>query len=91
MFKRILPSATISLIAAASFAGCGGEKLSGDSIEKLVVENLERGYPGMKVDCPDVDNKVGEKFTCDVTGSDEITKVEGSVAEDDQVNLDKVS
>ena len=92
MIKRIFPAAGIGLLAAAALTGCGGSKLSGDSIEKLIVEDLgNRGYAGIEVTCPDVDNEVGAKFTCDVTGTDEFTKIDGSVAEGDQVNLDRVS
>ena len=92
MLKRILPAAGIGLFAAAALTGCGGSKLSGDSIEKLIVEDLgNRGYAGIEVSCPDVDNEVGTKFTCDVTGTGEFTRIDGSVAKDDQVNLDRVS
>lgn len=92
MITRVVPSAGIGLLVAAALTGCGGTKLSGDSIEKLIVEDLgNRGYAGLEVSCPDVDNEVGKKFTCDVKGSDEFTKIEGSVANDDQVNLDRVT
>lgn len=92
MIARIVPSVGVGLIAAVALAACGGTKLSGDSIEKLLVEDLgNRGYAGLEVACPDVDNEVGKTFTCDVTGSDEFTKIEGSVAQDDQVNVDRVS
>ncbi len=92
MINRTFPAAGIGLLAAAALTGCGGSKLSGDSIEKLIVEDLgNRGYAGIEVSCPDVDNEVGTKFTCDVTGTDKFTKIDGSVAKDDQVNLDRVS
>ncbi|MCW2989418.1 MAG: hypothetical protein JWM73_12 [Solirubrobacterales bacterium] len=92
MINRILPSAGIGLALVVAFAGCGGSKLSGNSIEKLIVTELgNRGYANLKVNCPDVDNKVGKKFTCDVTGAKAFTKVEGTVAKDDTVNLDGTS
>lgn len=92
MIARLVPSAGAGLLVAVVLAACGGTKLSGDSIEKLLVKDLgNRGYAGLEVSCPDVDNEVGKAFTCNVTGSDEITEIEGSVAKDDQVNVDRVS
>lgn len=87
------PHSAAALTAAAIFlAACGGQKLSGDSIEKLIVEDLgTRGYADVSVTCPDVDNEVGKKFTCDVANGPGFTKIEGSVAEGDKVNLDRVS
>lgn len=92
MIKRVLPSVGVALLAVGALAGCGGEKLSGDSIEKLIVEDLgTRGYADVTVSCPDVDNEVGKKFSCDVENGPGFTKIEGSVAEGDKVNLDSVS
>jgi hypothetical protein len=84
---RIVSSLGASVLVAAALTGCGGSKLSHQSIEKLIVSELgNRGYPGATVKCGDVDNKVGKKFTCDVS----FTKIDGSVAKNDQINLDKV-
>ena len=91
MSKRILPSLGVGFGVLALLSGCGGSKLSGNSIEKLIVSELgNRGYTGVTVKCGDVDNKVGKKFTCDVKGSDKVTKIDGSVAANDQINLDKL-
>ncbi|MFL5844380.1 MAG: hypothetical protein ACJ762_06770 [Solirubrobacteraceae bacterium] len=87
MIVRVLPLAAMLLLA-----GCGGSKLDGDSIAKLIVPELaDRGYGDATLDCPDVDNKVGTKFTCEISDAPPLTKVEGSVASDDQINLDRVS
>jgi hypothetical protein len=74
-------------LAATLIAGCGGSKLTGSSIEKLLMANITRGYPGATVDCPDVDNEVGKTFTCDVKGVKGVSKIEGKVAEGDKVDL----
>lgn len=83
---RILPSLGVSVAVLAAVTGCGGSKLSGNSIEKLVLGDLgNRGYTGAKVDCSDVDNKVGKNFTCNVSGVKSYTKFEGQVAEKDGI------
>jgi hypothetical protein len=88
---KLLPSLGAGLAFAALLAGCGGSKLSGDSIEKLIAGDLgNRGYTSVKVNCDDVDNEVGKKFTCDVTGAPGFTKIDGSVAKGDQINIDRV-
>lgn len=88
---RILPSLGVSVAVLAAVTGCGGSKLSHQSIEKLIVSELgNRGYPGVTVKCDDIDNKVGKKFTCDVNGAKGFTKIDGSVAPKDQINLDRV-
>jgi hypothetical protein len=88
---RTLPTLGVGLALAATFAGCGGSKLSGSSIEKLIAQDLgNRGYSSVKVQCDDVDNEVGKKFTCDVEGGPGFTKIDGSVAKGDQINIDRV-
>jgi hypothetical protein len=85
---RTLPTLGVSVAVVAALTGCGGSKLSGSSIEKLILKDLgSRGYAAAKVKCPDVDNKVDTKFTCDVTGAPDFTKIDGSVASGDKVNL----
>ena len=89
MIKRILPLVGATLLAAGALAGCGGEKLSGDSIEKLATAELgPLGYADAKVECDDVDNEVGKAFTCSVEGVPGKTELKGTVAEGDKVNLD---
>lgn len=89
---RTIPALSVSVALVAVLAGCGGSKLSGSSIEKLIIGDLgNRGYASVKVSCPDVDNNVGKKFTCTVTGGPGFTKIEGSVAKGDKVNIDRVS
>lgn len=86
MNTRVLPSAGVLVALLAALAGCGGSKLSGDSIEKLIVQDLgNRGYANAKIDCPDVDNKVGKTFTCDLSGVKKFTKFEGKVAKNDGI------
>jgi hypothetical protein len=81
----------LSLAVVAALAGCGGSKLSHQSIEKLIVQELgNRGYAGATVKCPDVDNKVGKKFTCTVSGVSKFTTIDGSVASGDKINLDGI-
>jgi hypothetical protein len=88
---RVIPSLGVSVAVIAALTGCGGSKLSHQSIEKLIVSELgNRGYPGVTVKCDDVDNKVGKKFTCTVDKAKGFTKIDGSVAKNDQINLDKV-
>jgi hypothetical protein len=71
-------------------AGCGGTKLRGSSIAKPISGKLgARGYPGAKVQCPDVDNKVGKTFTCTVSGAEGTTRVDGTVAKGDRFYVDR--
>lgn len=91
MNARITSTLLVTGAVVAALTGCGGSKLSHASIEKLIVVELgTRGYPGVAVKCSDVDNEVGKKFTCDVTGAKGFTKIDGSVAKNDQINLDRV-
>jgi hypothetical protein len=79
-------------VLAGLLAGCGGTQLDGASIEKLLVTELgNRGYAHARVACPDVDNEVGRAFTCEVTGVSAVTKVEGSVARNDEINVVRLS
>ena len=94
MREPFLPGVGISMLAAALLTACGDvPKLSGDSIEKRIVQRYDgnRGYAGIEVSCPDVDNEVGQKFTCEVTGTDKFTRIDGSVAAGDGVRLDQFS
>ena len=78
-----------ALAGAAVLSGCGTAHLTGSSIEKLITQEVgSRGYPGITVKCPDVTDKVGTKFTCDVSGNPKISKVDGTVAPGDKINLD---
>jgi hypothetical protein len=80
----------LSLAAAVTMTGCSSQ-LTGKSIQKLIQGELgSRGYAGAQIKCPDVDDKVGKKFTCTVTGNSKITTVDGSVAPNDQINIDAV-
>ena len=86
--------ATACLAVAAcalGVAGCGGSKLSGNSIEKLIVKDLgPRGYAGLSVSCDDVDNTAGQKFTCDASGVKDVTKVDGTVLKGDRISIDRL-
>ena len=90
MFAR----ATAGLAVAActlGVAGCGGSKLSGNSIERLIVKDLgPRGYAGLSVSCDDVDDKAGTTFTCDVSGVKRATKVDGTVLKGDRISIDRL-
>lgn len=88
--RRSLAPVVPGALAALVLASCGGTKLSGDSIEKLLVQDLARGYPDVKIECPDVDNEVGNAFTCAVSGTDGLATITGSVARDDRVRRDPV-
>lgn len=78
-------------------AGSGGSSsgtsmLSGTSLESLITTELgNRGYPNAQITCADVVNVVGTKFTCTVEGVPDFSTVKGSVAPNDQINLDSVS
>ena len=86
MNTRLLSTGAACLVAVGALAGCGGSQLSGDSIEKLIVEDLgNRGYANATIDCPDVDNEVGKTFTCKVSGVKQYTSFEGKVAENDSI------
>jgi hypothetical protein len=83
---RVLAPAAACLALLGAGVGCGGSKLSGDSIEKLVVEDAaNRGLGAAKVACDDVDNEVGERFTCDVSGIRKYSTFEGKVARNDGI------
>lgn len=86
MNLRIVSPGIACIAALVALSGCGGSKLSGSSIEKLIVQDLgNRGYPNAKINCRDVDNEVGKTFTCDVSGVKQYTKFEGKVAENDGI------
>ena len=88
MSTRVIGTLGTSIAVVAALSGGGGSKLSHQSIEKLIVQELgSRGYSGVTVKCPDVDNKVGKAFSCDVSGTDKFTKINGSVAAGDKINL----
>ena len=88
MSTRVIGTFGTSIALVAAFAGCGGSKLSHQSIEKLINQELgKRGYPGATIKCPDVDNKVGKKFSCTVSGAAKFTTIDGSVASGDKINL----
>lgn len=91
MTARLHPMAGACVLAGL-LAGCSQTQLDGNSIEKLLVTELgNRGYANASVDCPDVDNEVGTRFACEVTGVPAVTKVEGSVAGNDEIKLGRVS
>jgi hypothetical protein len=84
-------AASLALAGALAVAGCGANKLSGSSIEKLIVKDLgPRGYAGLSVSCDDVDDEVGRKFTCDVSGVKGRTKVDGTVLKGDRISIDRL-
>lgn len=75
------------VLLAGLLAGCGTQ-LGGASIARLATGWLgDRGYEHAGVDCPDVDNEVGTRFTCTVSGVPQLTKIEGSVARHDEIRL----
>lgn len=83
MIPRITPAVGVLAAVAIAFAaaGCGEDQLKGSDVEKTEMqEQGARGYPDIKVDCPDtVDAKVGSTFTCDVKGYAKYTKFEGKI------------
>jgi len=82
---------SLAIGAALALAGCGGNKLSADSVEKLIVKDLgPRGYAGLTVSCDDIDDKVGKKFTCDVSNAKGATKVDGTVLTGDRMSIDRL-
>lgn len=89
MFVRA--GASLAVAASVAVAACGGSKLSGNSIEKLIVKDLApRGYAGLSVSCPDVDNTAGKTFSCSVSGVKNVTKVDGTVLRGDRISIDRL-
>jgi hypothetical protein len=85
---RIKAGLGVAAAAAVAVSGCGGTHLTHASIEKAFAGGLGKvGYPGLTIKCPDVNDKVGTTFTCDVTGTDKFHKVSGVVDAKEHVKL----
>jgi hypothetical protein len=77
---RIVPALAASGALLAALTGCGGARVSGSSIGKLIEQDLAtRGHPNARIDCPDVDDEVGRRFSCVVAGVPRVTRFEGRV------------
>lgn len=73
---------------AFGVAACGDETAD---LEKSVTDEIKRGYPDAKVDCPsDVETDKGKTFTCKVTGVDGVTETTFKVVDDDG-NVEEVA
>jgi hypothetical protein len=82
----------LGTVGITALAGCGGSHLTGKSVEKIVLDHLgQRGYAGATVKCPDVNDKAGTTFTCDVSGAKSVTKAHGTVHAGDKVSIDSFS
>lgn len=89
--RSTITALVVGTVGLAGLAGCGGSHLTGNSIEKIVLDHLgQRGYSGAKVDCPDVNDKAGTTFTCKITGT-KVTEAHGSVHAGDKVSVDSFS
>lgn len=74
-------------LAAVVLAGCG-TKIDGASIEKELMDSYgNRGYPGLRFECPDPGNEVGERFECTVTGLEGYSRVEVEVRRNESVQV----
>ena len=83
-------AASLVVAAAVGATGCGA-KLRGDSMESLIERQLaQRGHKGAKVTCEDVDDEVGRKYACVVSGVDGRTRVEGTVLNGDRISIDRL-
>lgn len=80
-------SLAAGLAVAVLLTGCGGTMLSGDSLEDTFLDATLKGHPDARIECPDVDNEPGRRFTCDVTGVPGKTKLNGRVTRGDGVAL----
>lgn len=70
-----------------ALTGCG-TKVDGDSIEKELMKSYgTRGYPGLRFDCPDPKNEVGERFVCEMSGLEGYTRVEVEVGRNESVEV----
>jgi hypothetical protein len=75
------------LPAAILLAGCG-TKVDGDSIEKELMKSYgTRGYPGLRFECPDPKNEVGERFVCEMSGLEGYSRVEVEVRGNESVQV----
>ena len=83
-------AASLAIAAAIGAAGCGA-KLRGDSLEPLIVRELsQRGHHGAKVSCDDVDNEVGHRYSCALSGVEGRSRVEGTVLRGDRISIDRL-
>jgi hypothetical protein len=79
--------AVLVALAATALAGCG-TKIDGASIEKELMDSYgNRGYPGLRFECPDPSNEVGERFECVVTGLEGYSRVEVEVRRNESVQV----
>ena len=84
-------AASLAFAAALGAAGCGGAKLRGSSMEPLIVHELAaRGHHGAKVSCGDVDDRVGVRYRCALTGVAGRSRVEGTVLSRDRISIDRL-
>ena len=68
---------------------CLAESLGG--VESLIEHQLaQRGHKGAKVTCEDVDDEVGRKYACVLSGVDGRTRVEGTVLNGDRISIDRL-
>ena len=83
-------AASLVVAAAVGATGCGA-KLRGDSMEPLIERELvQRGHKGAKAACADVDDEVGHKYSCELSGVDGRTRVEGTVLNGDRISIDRL-
>lgn len=91
MIARVLGTAATGLLAAGVLAGCNATKLEDASVEKLIMGYLaDQGFTGAKVDCPEVANEVGERFTCSLAGIPGRTEIPVTVARKDRIALGRL-
>jgi hypothetical protein len=80
---RLLLLAPVALLLAA----CGTE-VDGDSIEKELMQSYgTRGYPGLRFECPNPKNEVGERFVCEMSGLEGYSRVEVEVRRNESVQV----
>jgi hypothetical protein len=84
-------AASLAVVAALGTVGCGTAKLRGDSMEPLIEHELaQRGHKGAQVACEDVDDEVGTKYSCGLSGVEGRSRVEGTVLSGDRVSIDRL-
>jgi hypothetical protein len=91
VIARVLGTAALGLLAAGVLTGCNATRLEDSSVERLIVGYLaDQGFAGAEVDCPEVANEVGERFTCAIANVSGHTEIPAQVARNDRIALGRL-
>jgi hypothetical protein len=91
VIARVLGTVALGLLATGALAGCNATKLEDSSVERLIAGYLaDQGFAGARVDCPEVANEVGERFTCAITNAGGHTEIPATVARNDRIALGRL-